>query len=141
MRERLREGSATTASIRQTAGTHKLSPAEIARLQGILGGVAHDGILDRDFTPLTEYLYSTPVPDRLKLAKVSLFDGSGGPSDHLGVYSSWASTYGYSSAIKCRLFDATLAGEVCRWWYRWSANSIGSWQDLRTRFAAQFLGG
>ena len=43
-------------------------------------------------------------------------------------------------AIKCKLFDTTLAGEACRWWYLLPANSIESWQDLRTRFAAQFLG-
>ena len=84
---------------------------------------------------------ATPVPDRLRLPKVSLFDGSGDPSDHLGVYSSWARAYGYPKAIWCKLFDTTLAGEARRWWHRLMANSIGSWQDLRTRFAAQFLGG
>ena len=84
---------------------------------------------------------TTPVPNRLRLPKVSLFDRSGDPSDHLGVYSSWARAYGYPEAIWCKLFDTTLAGEARRWWYRLPANSIGSWQDLRTRFAAQFLGG
>ena len=140
VRERLREGSATTATSRQSAVTQEISPTEIARLRWILGGVSHDGILDGDFTPLTEYLLATPVPDHLRLQKVRLFDGSGDPSDHLGVYSSWACAYGYSKATKCRLFDTTLAGEARRLWYRLPANSIESRQDLRTRFTAQFLG-
>ena len=99
---------------------------DIACLRGILGRVFHDGILDRDFTPLTEYLLTTLVPDRLRLPKVSLFDKSKYPSDHMGVYSSWAHAYGYSKAIKCKLFDTTLAGKARRWWYRLPANSIGS---------------
>ena len=141
VRERLREESATTATSRKTETTQDVSPAEIERLREILGEPTRDGILDGDFTPLTETLLTTPVPDRLRLPKVSLFDGSGDPSDHLGVYSSWARAYGYPEAIWCRLFDTTLAGEARRWWYRLPANSIGSWQDLRTRSAAQFLGG
>ena len=50
VRERLHDGSTTTATSRQTAGTQEFSLAEIARLRGILGGVSHDGILDGDFT-------------------------------------------------------------------------------------------
>ena len=48
-----------------------------------------------------EYLLAAPIPDRLKLWKVSLFDGSGDPSNNLGIYSSWAGAYGYSDTIKC----------------------------------------
>ena len=141
VRERLREGSVNTDASRQTEMSQEFSPAEIERIRVILGEPSRDGILDGDFTPLTEALLATPVPDRLRLPKVSLFDGSGDPSDHLGVYSSWARAYGYPEAIWCKLFDTTLSGEARRWWYRLPANSIGSWQDLRTRFAAQFLGG
>ena len=114
VQECLREGSATTATSRQTEGTEEFSPVEIERLQGILGEVSHDGILDGDFRPLMEYLLATPVPDRLRLPKIRLFDGSGDPSDHLGIYYSWARAYGYFEAIRCRLFDTTLAGEACR---------------------------
>ena len=133
-------GSATTASGRRTLASQGFSPVEIERLRGLLGGIAREGILDGDFTPLTEDLLSAPVPDQLRLPKVSLFDGTGDPADHVGIYSSWTRAYGYSDAIKCRLFDTTLAGEARRWWYRLPANSIGSWQDLKTKFATQFLG-
>ena len=120
-------GSATTASSRRTVASQGFSPVEIERLRGLLGGTAREGILDGDFTPLTEDLISTPVPDQLRLPKVSLFDGTGDPADHVGIYSSWTRAYGYSDAIKCRLFDTTLTGEARRWWYRLPANSIGSW--------------
>ena len=130
VRERLHEESATTATSRQNETTQDFSPAEIERIRGILAEPSRDGILDGDFTPLTENLLATPIPDRLRLPKVSLFDGSGDLSDHLGVYCSWARAYGYPEAIWCRLFDTTLAGEARRWWYRLPANSIGSWQDL-----------
>ena len=99
VRERLREESATTATSRQTETTQDFSPAEIERIHGILGEPSCDGILDGDFTPLTEALLATPIPDRLRLPKVCLFDGSGNPSDYLGVYSSWARAYGYPEAI------------------------------------------
>ena len=88
VRERLRESSTTTATSQHTEGTQEFSPAEIVRVQGILGEASHDGILDGDFTPLTEYLFASPVPDHIRLPKVSLFDGSGDPSDQLGLYSS-----------------------------------------------------
>ena len=81
------------------------------------------GSLHRDFTPLTEELLNAPILERLRLLKVSLFDGTGDPSlfdgtgdpsDYLGIYSSWARAYGYSDAIKCRLFDTTISGEARR---------------------------
>lgn len=99
---------------------------EIERLRGLLDGTARDGILNGDFTPLTEDILSAPIPDRLRLPKVSLFDGTGDPYGHLGINSSWARDYGYSDAIKCRLFDTTLSGEARRWWYRLPADSIAS---------------
>ena len=73
----------------------------------MLAELSLDGLLDGDFTPLTEALLATPIPDRLRLPKVSLFDGSGDPSDQLGVYCSWARAYSYPKAIWCRLFDTT----------------------------------
>ena len=114
VRDRLREESVNTDTSRQTEVSQEFSPAEIERIRGILGEPSRDGILDGDFTPLTEALLATPVPDRLRLPKVSLFDGSGDPSNHLGVYSSWARAYGYPEAIWCKLFDTTLSGEARR---------------------------
>ena len=61
---------------------------EIERLRGLLHGIAYDGILDEDFTPLTVDLLNAPTAERLRLPKVSLFDGTRNPSDHLGIYSS-----------------------------------------------------
>ena len=108
-------GSATTASGRRTLASQGFSPVEIERLRGLLGGIAREGILDGDFTPLTEDILNALIPDRLRLPKLTMFDGTGDPTDHLGIYSSWARAYGYSDAIKCRLFDATLTGEARRW--------------------------
>ena len=126
MIDRLHNASATTATSRQTQGAQEFSPAEIERLLGLLDGTARDSILDEDFTPLTEYIISAPIFGRLRLSKVTLFDGTGDPTDHLGVYSSWSRAYGYSDAIKRQLFDRTLAGEARRWWYGLPANCIAS---------------
>ena len=98
---------------------------EIKHLRGLLNRTTRDGILDGAFTPLTEDILAAPIPNRVRLSKVSLFDGIGDLSDHLGVYS-WARAYGDSDTIKCRLFGTTLMGEACRWWYRLPANSITS---------------
>ena len=87
---------------------------EIKRLQGLLDWRARDGILDGDFTPLTEDIINASIPDRLRLLKVTLFDGTEDPTDHLGVYFSWSRAYDYSDAIKCRLFDTTLASKARR---------------------------
>ena len=105
------------ATSMQTIGTQDFSPEEIERLQGHLDGTTHDGILDGDFTPLIEYILTAPIPDRLKLPKVNLFDWAGDPSNHQAIYFLWARAYGYSDAIKCRLFDTTLVGKARRWWY------------------------
>ena len=114
--------------------TQEFLLAEIERLRGLLDRRVRGSILDGDFTPLTEDIINAPIPDRLRLPKVTLFDETKDPTDHLGVYSPWSRTYGYSDAIKCRLFDTTLAGEARRWWYRLPADSITSWNDLRARF-------
>ena len=66
VRERLREESATTATSRQTEASQEFSPVEIERIRGILGEPSRDGILDGDFTHLTETLLATPVPNRLR---------------------------------------------------------------------------
>ena len=95
-------------------GSHEFSPAEVEFLRGVLDGTTRSGILDGDFTPLTKELLSGPIPERLKLLKMSLFDGTGDPFDYLGVYSSWTRAYGYSDAIKDRLFDTILAGKARR---------------------------
>ena len=79
----------------------EFSPAEIERLWGLLDGRARDGIQDEDFTPLTKDMINAPIPDPLMLSMVTLFDGTGDPFDHLGVYSSWSGAYGYSDTIKC----------------------------------------
>ena len=57
---------------------------EIERLRGLLNRRASDGILDRDFTALTEDIINAPIPDRLRLPKVTLFDGTGDPFCPLG---------------------------------------------------------
>ena len=102
---------------------------------------ACDGILDGDFTPVIEDIINAPIPNRLRLPKMTLFDGTGDCFDHLGVYCSWSRAYGYFDAIKCRLFDTTFSGEAQMWQHRLPADSIASWRDLRARFASQFLGG
>ena len=133
--DRLPDRSATTATSRLTLASQGFSPTEILYLRGLLDGTACKGILDGDFTFLTEDIINAHIPDRFRLPKVTLFDGTGDTTDHLGVYSSWSRTFGYSNAIKCRLFDTTLAVEAQRWWYRLKADSIACWHDLRARFA------
>ena len=88
MEDRLRDGSATTSTIRQTLASQGFSPAEIERLRGLLDGIACERILDEDFTPLTEDILDTPSPDRLRIPKVNMFNGTGDSTDHLGIYSS-----------------------------------------------------
>ena len=88
---------------------------KIKCLQGLLDGTVCDSIFDGYFTPLTKDLLTAPIPNLLRLLKVDLFDGTGDLSNHQGIYSSWARAYGYSDAIKCRLFDTTLADEARRW--------------------------
>ena len=61
--------------------TQEFSPVEIERLRGLLDGKACDGILGGDFTPLTKVIINAPIPDQLRLPKVTLFDGTGNPTD------------------------------------------------------------
>ena len=57
-------------------------------------------------------ILEVPIPEHLNMPKISSFDGSRDPTDHIGIYTSWAQAYGYSNIIKFKLFDNILSREV-----------------------------
>ena len=69
------------------------------------------------------------------MPKGTPYDGTADPADHIALYSSWARNHGYSDAVKCRLFNATLIGEARKWWDKLPTGSIHTWAELRQMFA------
>lgn len=101
-----------------------LSPAEVEHLRGLIRRDKPLEVMDADLTPSADHILEETFPHNFRMPKVELFDGSAAPLDHLALYSSWARNHGYSDAIKCRLFNATLLGEAKKWWNKLPTGSI-----------------
>ncbi|CAA0819809.1 Unknown protein, partial [Striga hermonthica] len=91
-------------------------------------------------SPLTPELTSEPVPEKVKVPEIGLYDGTSDPDSHLGHYTSWMDLHGASDALRCRMFSLTLGPRAQKWYHSLPPHSIWKWQQLRSAFRSHFIG-
>ncbi|CAA0840150.1 Unknown protein, partial [Striga hermonthica] len=91
-------------------------------------------------SPLTPELTSEPVPGKVKVPQIGLYDGTSDPDSHLGHYTSWMDLHGASDALRCRMFSLTLGPRAQKWYHSLPPHSIWKWQQLRSAFRSHFIG-
>ncbi|CAA0806638.1 Unknown protein, partial [Striga hermonthica] len=91
-------------------------------------------------SPLMPELTSEPVPGKVKVPQIGLYDGTSDPDSHLGHYTSWMDLHGASDALRCRMFPLTLGPRAQKWYHSLPPHSIWKWQQLRSTFRSHFIG-
>ncbi|CAA0825785.1 Unknown protein, partial [Striga hermonthica] len=91
-------------------------------------------------SPLTPEITSEPVPGKVKVPQIGLYDGTSDPDSHLGHYTSWMDLHGASDALRCRMFSLTLGPRAQKWYHSLPPHSIWKWKQLRSAFRSHFIG-
>ncbi|MCQ7582429.1 retrotransposon gag domain-containing protein, partial [Salmonella enterica] len=137
-------GTHATASTIPTDEAKELRD-RLASLEKDMGQVAEVVRIDRKGQgqhdhPFTAEVMRPPLPERFKEPKIPLYNGKTDPDDHLERYVGHMVLHGYSQEIMCRAFRNHLEGNARRWFRSLKPGSVGSWEELKRAFSAQFIG-
>ncbi|CAA0841997.1 Unknown protein, partial [Striga hermonthica] len=91
-------------------------------------------------SPLSPELTLEPLPGKIKVPQIGLYDGTSDPDAHLGHYTSWMDLHGATDALRCRMFSLTMGPRAQKWYYLLPAQSIRYWVQLRSAFRSHFIG-
>ncbi|CAA0842918.1 Unknown protein, partial [Striga hermonthica] len=91
-------------------------------------------------SPLSPDILQEPVPKKIKVPQLGLYDGSSDPDSHIGLYTSWMVLHGATDALRCRMFSLTLGPKAQRWYHSLYPHSISTWGELRAAFRSHFIG-
>ncbi|CAA0825712.1 Unknown protein, partial [Striga hermonthica] len=91
-------------------------------------------------SPLSPDILREPVPQKIKVPQLGLYDGNSDPDSHIGLYTSWMDLHGATDALRCRMFSLTLGPKEQRWYHYLYPHSICTWGQLRSAFRSHFIG-
>ncbi|CAA0829991.1 Unknown protein, partial [Striga hermonthica] len=91
-------------------------------------------------SPLSPELTLEPLPRKIKVSQIDLYDGTSDPDAHFGHYISWMDLHGATDALRCRMFSLTLGPKAQKWYYSLPTQSIRRWGQLRSTFHSHFIG-
>lgn len=87
---------------------------KIKKLEGQMGGTSSSAHLKMPACPFVTAIVKEPLPPQYKTAKLSYYDGSGDPEEHLSRFENMAMLHCYGDQIKCKVFLTTLTEEMVR---------------------------
>ncbi|XP_059441976.1 uncharacterized protein LOC132174319 [Corylus avellana] len=96
-------------------------------------------LMENTSLPFTPRVMNFPLPDKFKMPRVNLYDGTGDPTEHMEGLRAHFILHGTPDAISCRVFPLTLAGVAKDWFGKLPANSIDDFKTLGHLFLSQFL--
>lgn len=111
---------------------------KIKRLEGQIGGTSCGSQPKMPACPFVTTIVREPVPLQYKTAKLSYYDGSGDPEEHLSRFENMAMLHCYGDQIKCKVFLTTLTDSAQRWFEKLEPNSIKSFAEFQSLFLHHF---
>lgn len=75
---------------------------------------------------------------KYKSAKLSNYDESGDPDEHLSRFENVAMLHCYGDHSKCKVFLTTLVDSAQRWFEKLEPDSVKSFQDFQSLFLHHF---
>lgn len=81
--------------------------------------------------PFTDEIMNAHILRKLKMPTSKVFDGTGDPANHVGIFSNALLLQPVNDAIKCRAFPQTLGGMAHRWYSCLQPSSSGSFRNLK----------
>ena len=91
-------------------------------------------------TPFAPHIMAADVR-KLKPPPIKPYDGKGDPESHLDQYAAYMCLRDAPDAAWCRAFPVTLTGVAQTWFQKLTPGSVGSFEELKARFLAQFISG
>ena len=84
-------------------------------------------------------IVNAPRCGKVKMPMLDLYDGTGDPEEHLGVYKAQMYVQDVDDASYCRYFPATLKGVAQSCFNGLPQGGITCFQDLDDKFVGQFI--
>jgi len=91
-----------------------------------------------DQYPFTDEIMTTRLPKGWKSPTLDRYDETSDPNEHINAYVAQLSIYMRDTHVYCKVFPASLRGMALSWFTQLPPKSIDSFEDLKTKFAAQF---
>jgi hypothetical protein len=87
---------------------------------------------------LADHLRATTWPSKFRPHLPKKYDGTSNPSEFLQVYVTAITAAGGDTAVMATYFHVALSGPAWTWLMNLAPGSIYSWEELCTRFTANF---
>jgi len=91
-----------------------------------------------DQYPFTDEIMTTRLPKGWKSPMLDRYDGTSDLDEHINAYVAQLSIYTTDTHVYCKVFPASLRGMALSWFTQLPPKSIDSFENLKTKFAAQF---
>nr|CAN65131.1 hypothetical protein VITISV_005198 [Vitis vinifera] len=90
-------------------------------------------------TPFCSHIIHYEPPRGFLVPKLSTYDGSSDPFDHIMHYRQLLMLDIGNDALLCKVFPANLQEQALSWFHRLHPNSVGNFRDLSEAFVGQYL--
>jgi hypothetical protein len=98
-------------------------------------GVSLTGV---GYAALADHLHAASWPLKFRPHLLEKYDGTSNPSEFLQVYVTAITAAGGNTAVMATYFHVALSGPARTWLMNLTSGSVYSWEELCTRFVANF---
>ncbi|GAU47711.1 hypothetical protein TSUD_177160 [Trifolium subterraneum] len=95
-------------------------------------------MMPKNFQPFSEEIQEVAVPRHFREPTIDSYDGSSDPQSHVSTFQTQMFISGVDDALSCKIFGGTLKDVAHKWIAGLPARSVTSFEDVATRFVAQF---
>ena len=85
-------------------------------------------------TPFSPHIINYEPPKGFMVLKFSTYDGTNDPFDHIMHYRQHMTLDIGNDALPCKVFPASLQGQLLSWFHRFLMNSVNNFRDLSEAF-------
>ena len=100
-----------------------------------------EDLAHRTDSPFMASINGHPLPLKLKMPSLDLYDGTRDPFDHIATFKTTMHLQGVPDEIMCRAFPTTLKGPARVWFSKIPPNSVSSFKELSKLFVNNFIRG
>ena len=90
-------------------------------------------------TPFNSRIINYDPPIRFLVLKFSVYDESSGLFDHIMHYRQLMTLDIGNDTLLCKVFPASLQGQVLSWFHRLPMNFVDNFRDLLEAFVGQYM--
>jgi hypothetical protein len=111
---------------------------QIDLLRNNVTGAETTRMMPKVFQPFSGEIQGVAVPRHFREPTIDSYDGTGDPQSHVSTFQTQMFISGADDALSCKIFAGTLKGVAHMWIAGLPTRSVTSFDELATRFVAQF---